>query len=345
MKTKFIKLALTTVFGFVIAFIISCIPPICVGQCIPLSSSSSIAVDNSSSSETAPSSSSVLPSSYSVITYTVKYDANGGIGAPPNQEKIHDIPLTLSGAMPTRPCYTFAIWNTAADGRGTSYAPGANYTTNASVTLYAQWKHSQNGIINGPSVSYGEETYKSVVICGQTWMARNLNYAADGRGKCPPNISGGCAVYGRRYDWATAMELPSNCNSSSCTSQVGVKHKGICPSGWHIPNEAELSTLVSNVESNKGCTDCAAKHLKATSGWDDGSGNGLDSYGFAALPGGIGGPPDWKDTDIGAIGHWLSSTDNASGVHSWSMGYSRDYVRLAEIFNKVNLFSVRCVKD
>ena len=71
--------------------------------------------------------------------FDVTYDANGGSGAPSAQEKRKDTDLTLSSDVPTRTGYTFAGWNTAQDGSGDSYAPGATYTANADVTLYAQW--------------------------------------------------------------------------------------------------------------------------------------------------------------------------------------------------------------
>lgn len=71
--------------------------------------------------------------------YAVTYNANGGTGAPSAQEKRKGIDLTLSSTVPTRTGYTFAGWNTQADGNGTPYAAGANYSANADVTLYAQW--------------------------------------------------------------------------------------------------------------------------------------------------------------------------------------------------------------
>ena len=108
---------------------------------------------------------------WTMITYTIVYNANGGTGAPGNQTKTHDLTLKLSDTKPTRPyasagnytvtlnanggsvsstkltaarttSYTFKNWNTAANGSGTAYSPGANYTANASVTLYAQWNSS-----------------------------------------------------------------------------------------------------------------------------------------------------------------------------------------------------------
>ena len=105
------------------------------------------------------------------ITYTVTYNANGGTNAPSAQTKTHDVALTLSSQTPSRPnssagsytvtlnanggsvsptslsaarttSYSFKNWNTAANGSGTSYNPGASYTANAAVTLYAQWNSS-----------------------------------------------------------------------------------------------------------------------------------------------------------------------------------------------------------
>ena len=104
-------------------------------------------------------------------TYTVSYDANGGTGAPAAQSKTYGTALTLSSTKPTRAnasagsftvtldpnggsvstykltaerttSYTFKDWNTAQNGSGTSYDPGASYTANATATLYAQWNSS-----------------------------------------------------------------------------------------------------------------------------------------------------------------------------------------------------------
>lgn len=72
-------------------------------------------------------------------TYAVTYDANGGSGAPGNQTKTYGTALTLSSTKPTRTDYDFVKWNTKADGSGTSYDPGASYTGNAALTLYAIW--------------------------------------------------------------------------------------------------------------------------------------------------------------------------------------------------------------
>ena len=75
--------------------------------------------------------------------YTVTYDGNGATSgtAPAAQTKVQDVALTLAGTPDAlvRTNYAFVCWNTAANGSGTDYSPGAGYTTNDSVTLYAKW--------------------------------------------------------------------------------------------------------------------------------------------------------------------------------------------------------------
>lgn len=81
-------------------------------------------------------------------SYSIKYNANGGTGAPSAQTKWKDQKLTLSTTKPTRTGYSFKNWNTASGGTGTAYASGASYTANAAATLYAQWT------ANGYTVTY-----------------------------------------------------------------------------------------------------------------------------------------------------------------------------------------------
>lgn len=73
-------------------------------------------------------------------TYSVKYNANGGSGAPGDQTKTYGITLTLSSTKPTRANYIFKGWGTSASATTVSYAAGASYTANAAVTLYAIWE-------------------------------------------------------------------------------------------------------------------------------------------------------------------------------------------------------------
>ena len=180
--------------------------------------------------------------------------------------------------------------------------------------------------------------YVYVEIGDQTWMAENLNYDVSGS-ECYNNDESNCAIYGRLYNWTTAMNLPSSCNSSTCASQVGTKHRGICPNGWHIPSDAEWTTLTNFV----GGASTAGKYLKATNGWDYNS-NGEDKYGFSALPGGFGYSfGSFKGVGDGGI-WWCASEGTSDYACTRDMRYTDERVRY---FNdvKANLSSVRCVKD
>jgi uncharacterized protein (TIGR02145 family) len=126
-------------------------------------------------------------------------------------------------------------------------------------------------------------------------MAENLNFNADGS-RCYGDDEGKCAEYGRLYDWATAMGLEASCNFASCSGQVNARHRGICPSGWHIPSNADWDKLYRYADGTSGTdspyeSPTAGKYLKAASGWNDcgpsGSSNLCeDTHGFSALPGG-----------------------------------------------------------
>ena len=84
------------------------------------------------------------------VTYTVSYDANGGIGAPSSQSKIHGEPLVLTTEMPSRNGYAFIGWNPVSTAQTVVYYPGGTYTENMSITLYAVWE--KNAVV--PATQY-----------------------------------------------------------------------------------------------------------------------------------------------------------------------------------------------
>ncbi|MDR1830286.1 MAG: hypothetical protein LBQ76_05885 [Candidatus Fibromonas sp.] len=129
------------------------------------------------------------------------------------------------------------------------------------------------------------KTYNTVKIGTQTWMAENLNYDAKGS-KCLSNKPENCKKYGRLYDWATAMNIDVKFNGEIWYGS-DVKHQGVCPQGWHLPDSTEWQTL-ANFVGGSGRID--GKKLKAKSGWSylGKSDNGTDDYGFSLLPGGEG---------------------------------------------------------
>jgi uncharacterized protein (TIGR02145 family) len=201
-----------------------------------------------------------------------------------------------------------------------------------------------NGIYLKADISYEGKSYKAVLIGSQTWMAENLNYNASGSKCYAEGVSGvsadssnkNCATYGKLYNWATAM---ANSASSTATPS-GVK--GVCPTGWHLPSDAEWDALMTAV----GGSSTAGTKLKAVSGWNTGSGYiaGKDDYGFSALPGGLGHFDGSFDT-AGSGGRWWSATENSvSNAYFWRMDYSLANVDKGN-YGKTDLGSVRCVQD
>ena len=84
--------------------------------------------------------SATLYAQWTANTYAVKFDANGGTGAPANQTKTYGTTLTLSSTKPTRTNYNFKGWGTSANATIVAYNAGGSYTTNAAITLYAIWE-------------------------------------------------------------------------------------------------------------------------------------------------------------------------------------------------------------
>ena len=207
------------------------------------------------------------------------------------------------------------------------------------VGVFAQTKSAPS--IGTFKDSRDGKTYKTVKIGSQTWFAENLNFAAEGS-KCygeggvvvdyydedsdpittklsNAEVQANCAKYGRLYDWATALKA--------------------CPAGFHLPSDKEWTALV-DYAGGKGK---AGKKLKSKAGWE-GNGNGMDDYGWSALPGGYGGSGG-SFYNAGGGGGWWSATEDDAG-YAWyrymyygieDVGRDRNY--------KANLFSVRCVKN
>jgi uncharacterized protein (TIGR02145 family) len=201
--------------------------------------------------------------------------------------------------------------------------------------------------------------YKYAKIDAQTWMVENLNYEAK-NSKCYGNKPANCDKYGRLYNWAMAMDLSSSCNSSYCSSKVKKEHAGICPSGWHIPTDAEWKKLEKAVggEQKRECEDesdncleysTAGKVLKSQSGWDK-NGNGTDQFGFTALPGG--GQLSGSFKYIGSSGYWWTTTEYDSEMDGGPEYVSYRTMNSSggdKVYNanylKTFMYSVRCVKD
>ena len=213
------------------------------------------------------------------------------------------------------------------------------------------------------------QTYKTVKIGEQWWMAENLNYydSTDMNVKSKSWCYGAdfnkdsstCDVYGRLYSWAAAIDSvklvsdpidPLDCGyEKECT--LPSKVQGVCPSGWHLPDNDEWNVLLETV----GGDSIAGNLLKAYgSGWGRVQGKGVaetDAVGFSALPAGRKRGLSSEFDDVGLSAYfWSATQDEESQNHTFAyhmeLNFDKTSARLTT-FNsaKDESYSVRCVKD
>jgi uncharacterized protein (TIGR02145 family) len=209
-----------------------------------------------------------------------------------------------------------------------------------------------------PTVTdFDGNVYQTVWIGSQLWMSENLkvthypngypikfiNEYGDWGNIGANNYSDACCYFnydeskgnGLLYTYAAAIASDWRNDNDVHPTQ------GICPDGWHLPSDEEWSELV-NFVINDGHADDDAVVLKGTSGWDN-DGNGTDSYGFNALPGGFG--ILGMFTGDTHNGYWWSATEkDVSGAYYHSMSSDEPHV-IRAVTSKDNVLSVRCVKD
>jgi len=204
-----------------------------------------------------------------------------------------------------------------------------------------------NAVTGDGTMSCGGQTYRTVEIGSQTWMAENLNYDVKGS-KCYDNDQANCDTYGRLYSWAMAMGIDAKYNREEWGGS-DVKHQGICPDGWHLPSVAEWNALITEV----GDESTAGKYLKTKTGWNrpkDGGvpGNGTDYYGFSALPGGFGGDSNAFFHGVGDDGFWWSSTEyEYDSNEAYRMGMDHRHEGASTINRSKEGYSmnIRCLQD
>ena len=87
------------------------------------------------------------------IGNTITYNANGGETPPAEQFKPAGETITLSPDVPTRTGYTFLGWGTSTSATKPSYQPGASYSADADLTLYALWRITNPPTLRGKNVT------------------------------------------------------------------------------------------------------------------------------------------------------------------------------------------------
>lgn len=186
-------------------------------------------------------------------------------------------------------------------------------------------------------------TVAEIQIGTQRWMTKNLNVSRYSNGDPIPqvtnesqwaNLTTGAwcyynnettngTVYGKLYNWY-AVNDP----------------RGLCPPGYHIPSDAEWTTLTTFL----GGETVAGGKMKALTSWFSPNNEASNSSGFTGLAGGC-------RTDTGVFnsiyntGNWWSATDffpSFAYTRSLSFNYGNAY---RNIYSKTYGFSVRCIKN
>lgn len=222
-------------------------------------------------------------------------------------------------------------------------------------------ENSKSGFVHPSSVvkdsvtdSRDGQTYKTVTIGKQTWMAENLNYDVQGS-YCYLDSVDYCSKYGRFYPWNMT--------------------KDICPAGFHLPSKTEWETLIKSAGGEeyaytllKSRIETIEKDLSrnGTIGknflWY-GNVAGRDDYGFTAFPVGCrssDGNFEEENKYVASDAHFWSSTESDSRDSAYSMDFKRDVEwsiegsfadfknvlrTLLKQRNKNYAVPVRCVKD
>ncbi|MBR3070479.1 fibrobacter succinogenes major paralogous domain-containing protein [Fibrobacter sp.] len=205
------------------------------------------------------------------------------------------------------------------------------------------------------------QTYKTVKIGKQNWMAENLRFKSP-NSFCYNNADSNCTKYGRLYLWTAALDSvrlykddDEDCGyCKPCPPKFPLR--GVCPKGWHIPTETEWMTLLETVE--KGTSSGVA--LKSTTGWkrcDYGhhffdrtckpGGNGYDYFGFSAVPAGR-----WNKDGGKGIGEsamfWSSTGYYKSAPNYMSLSAEKEKADVSYCSGsdyKNDGLSVRCIQD
>jgi uncharacterized protein (TIGR02145 family) len=208
-----------------------------------------------------------------------------------------------------------------------------------------------------PTVTYGGQVYNTVQIGTQCWFKENLNVGTllnSNLGQtntgtiekyCLNNLESNCTLYGGLYQWDEMMEY---------SSTPGVQ--GICPSGWHIPTDAEWCTLTQSTDATVNCdmdgwsgTNGGGKMKSVgtiqggTGLWNTPNTGATNESGFTAVPAGyrfdtgafIGNGSDanfWTSTTYYSFEWYRNLNYNNAGVNRTA-------------FSRYAGFSVRCLKD
>ncbi|HOW26570.1 MAG TPA: FISUMP domain-containing protein [Bacteroidales bacterium] len=194
------------------------------------------------------------------------------------------------------------------------------------------------------------QSYATVQIGDQCWMAKNLNTGTMVVGtieqsdngtvekNCYENESGNCDTYGGLYQWHEAMEYET---------AEGVR--GICPYGWHIPTDGEWTVLTTYLGGNS----VAGGKMKSTGTLEEATGlwyapntGATNESGFTGLPGGSRSSTGSLFLGIHADGSfWSSSRHYTDFVWFRRLIFNSAAIERSDSTFGDDGFSVRCIRD
>ena len=181
-------------------------------------------------------------------------------------------------------------------------------------------------------------TYKTVKIGNQWWMAENLKVTKYRSGVAIPQIPD-------NSEWSI-RETPAYCyydNNSQYAEDYGalynwyaVIRSDLPPEGWKIPSYKDWLILIEFLG------DVGGEKLKSTWGWDF-EGNGTDDYNFSALPAGFR-DEDGNFTDMGYYADFWSASEKVSNS-AWDGALLFDDAEINQCdYDVRGGFSVRCIR-
>jgi uncharacterized protein (TIGR02145 family) len=263
------------------------------------------------------------------------------------KQSINGTPDTINGNLyVTESAYvtglkastTYHFRATAVNSSGTVYGKDTTFTTAGA---------GGNKIIFNPDLTYGlvsdndGNTYKTIQIGTQTWMAENLKTTKYNDGTAIPKVTD-------VVTW-TGLTTPGYCWYTNDSVSYGALYNfysviisKLCPTGWHVPSDAEWTTLITYL----GGESVAGDKQKETgiTHWESPNTGATNESGFTALPGGYRNY-DGSFTSIRKDGYWWSSTESSSvDAYYNDLFYDSD-IAASDDSDKKDGFSVRCLMD
>jgi uncharacterized protein (TIGR02145 family) len=180
------------------------------------------------------------------------------------------------------------------------------------------------------------KSYRIVEIGSQTWFAENLRYG----GSIPEIKDYNLWSDTSQPAWCYLFNNPSNDSVyGKLYNWYAVEEGNVCPSGWHVPSDAEWTILTNYLDGSN----VAGSKMKSTDGWGGDNFSGNNESGFSALPGG---GRDYFSSFYYKNGFWWSSTESDGGYSAWYRSIYNQEIIVNRFYGMKNSgFSVRCIKD